>query len=174
MSLADGDDGALVVVFLQVNHALDSPVNSQSALQHQPAVHLPRLHFKAFAVVELIVSPELGFDLSQRDIRAGSAFCHRRCFLAEAFVRFHSCSMAEELRTEERTVTRYMAVRDLKSSAHVNHFRMLLNDDFYLRLCAPRVDRDSVVCRIHGTAGIPGASRIPETVGAQLKAKKLN
>lgn len=97
-------DSPLVVIFLEMNDTLDSPVDSKCALKNYSSIHVSRSHFKTFVVIKLIVSFELYFELIPRDL--GPWYALRLCigFLAEGFVWFHSGAMSEELRTKKCSV----------------------------------------------------------------------
>lgn len=114
ISLADCYNGSLIVIFLQMNNSLDPPVNSQSPFKHQSSIYLTRFHLETLGIVELIVSLELGMNLSWRNYWSCKYFRRRMAFLTEAFMRLNSSSMAKELRAKQSSITWNMAVRNLK------------------------------------------------------------
>lgn len=68
MSFPDRNYCPLIVVFLKVDHTLDSPVNSKSTFENEPTVDFSRFYLETFIVVKLIVGFELQLDLSFRDV----------------------------------------------------------------------------------------------------------
>lgn len=158
MPLSNGHNRSLIVVLLQVNDTLDSPVNSERTFQNQSAVNLSGLHLEALIVEKLVVGLELGFELRPRDGRSWGSY---RCWsdlLAETLVRLNSSAVAEELWTEKGSVTWNMAVGDLKSEHKIvtsGSGSRIIND---LRPCARHVGPGSVFCRTHGTEDIQDAS----------------
>lgn len=114
MSFADGDNGSLIVVLLQVNDSLDSPVNSQSALEHQASVHLARFHFQTLVIVELIVSLELRFDLSTRNVWSRRVLGRWLALLSETLVRLNARSVAEKLWSKQRSIAWNVTIRHLE------------------------------------------------------------
>lgn len=96
-----------------MDHSLDAPADAKRSFEHQPIVDLTASDLMTAIVEELIVHFQFRLQViawQRRSRRAGHRT--RRSFHTETLMRLDPSSVAEQLRSEQRSVARHVAVRD--------------------------------------------------------------